>query len=153
MKVLKIHRKNLLNMKMVVSYLNFFFFIEVRVKSKYRILNFVFQFIKKKKWHFGNTDCLLPQTPYVLCLGHSRFLHFTNPVLVKVKVIGYDECFCGISYWLSLLKDFLIYFWSKRCLAKRIRACATPLEIKPGKSNDEIYSIVFTVICATVPLI
>ena len=49
MKVLKIQRKNLLNMKMVVSYLNFVFFIEVKAKSKYRILNFAFQFIKKNK--------------------------------------------------------------------------------------------------------
>ena len=42
MKVLTIQRKNLLNMKMVVSYLNFAFFIEVKAKSKYRILKFVF---------------------------------------------------------------------------------------------------------------
>ena len=49
MKVLKVQRKNLLNMKMVVSYLNFIFFIKVKAKSKYRILNFVFQFIKKAK--------------------------------------------------------------------------------------------------------
>ena len=44
-------------MKMVVNYLNFVFFIEVKSKSKYRIFNFVFQFIKKTKWHFGYTDC------------------------------------------------------------------------------------------------
>ena len=56
-KVSKIQRKNLLNMKMVVSYLNFVFFIEVKAKSKHKILNFVFQFIKKTKWHFGYTDC------------------------------------------------------------------------------------------------
>ena len=46
-------------MKMVVSYyLNFDFFIEVKAKSKYRILNFAFQSIKKNKtkWHFGYTD-------------------------------------------------------------------------------------------------
>ena len=49
MKVLKIQRKNLLNMKMVVSCMNFVFFIEVKAKPKYRILNFVFQFIKKTK--------------------------------------------------------------------------------------------------------
>ena len=55
-KALKIQRKNLLNMKMVVSYLNLVFFIEVKAKSNYRILNFVFQFIKKTKWHFGYTD-------------------------------------------------------------------------------------------------
>ena len=33
-KVLKIQRKNLLNMKMAVSYLNFVFFIEVKAKCK-----------------------------------------------------------------------------------------------------------------------
>ena len=56
MKVLKIQRKNLLNMKMIVSFLNFVFFIEVKAKSRYRILKFVFQFFKKTKWHFGYTD-------------------------------------------------------------------------------------------------
>ena len=49
MKVLKIQTKNLLNMKMTVNYLNFLFRIEVKTKSKYRILNFVFQFINKHK--------------------------------------------------------------------------------------------------------
>ena len=49
MKVLKIERKTLLNMKVVVSYLNFVFFLEVKAKSKYRVLNFAFQFIKKTK--------------------------------------------------------------------------------------------------------
>ena len=56
MRALKIQSKNLLNMKMVVNYLNFVFRIEVKTKSKYRILNFVFQFIKNTKWHFGYTD-------------------------------------------------------------------------------------------------
>ena len=55
-KVLKIERKNLLNMKIGVRYLNFVFFIKVKAKSKYRNLNFVFQFIRKAKWHFGYTD-------------------------------------------------------------------------------------------------
>ena len=41
-KVLKIQRKNLLNMKMIVSYLNFVFFIEVKAKSKHKSVNFVF---------------------------------------------------------------------------------------------------------------
>ena len=45
-KILKIQRKNLSNVKMVVSYLNFVFFIEVKAKSKYRILNIVFELIK-----------------------------------------------------------------------------------------------------------
>ena len=56
MKPLKIQSKNLLNMKMAVNYLNFVFRIEVKTKSKYRILNFVFQFIKNTKWHFRYTD-------------------------------------------------------------------------------------------------
>ena len=51
--VLKIQRKNLVNMKMVVSYLIFVFFIEVKAKSKYRALNFVFQFIKKTEMAHG----------------------------------------------------------------------------------------------------
>ena len=62
MKVLKIQRKNLLNMKMVVNFLNFIFLNEVKSKSKYRILNFVFQFIKNTKWHFGYTDSCAPFT-------------------------------------------------------------------------------------------
>ena len=48
-KVLKIHRKNLLIMKFEFeNYLDFVFFIELKAKTKYRILNFVFQFINKK---------------------------------------------------------------------------------------------------------
>ena len=43
-------------MKIVVNYLNFVFHIEVKAKSKYKILNFVFQFIKNTKWHFRYTD-------------------------------------------------------------------------------------------------
>ena len=35
-------------MKMVVKYLNFVFHIEVKSKSNYKILNFVFQFIKTR---------------------------------------------------------------------------------------------------------
>ena len=56
MKLLKIQRKNILNMKMVVNYLNFAFLFKVKAKAKYRILNFVFQSIKNTKWHFGYTD-------------------------------------------------------------------------------------------------
>ena len=55
-KALKIQSKYLLNLKMIVNYLNCVFLIEVKTKSKYRILNFVLQFIKKTKWHFGYTD-------------------------------------------------------------------------------------------------
>ena len=58
MRVLKIQRKTLLNMKMVVKYLNSVFHTEVKTKSSYKILNFVFQFIKNMKWHFGYTESL-----------------------------------------------------------------------------------------------
>ena len=47
MTALKIQSKNLLNMKMVANSFNFVFHIEVKTKSKYKILNFVFLFIKK----------------------------------------------------------------------------------------------------------
>ena len=48
--------KNLLYMKIVVSYLNFVFRIEKK-KCKYKILNVVFEFIKSRKWLFGYTNC------------------------------------------------------------------------------------------------
>ena len=44
-------------MNIVVNYLNFVFHIEVKAKSKYKILNFGFQFIKITKWHFVYTGC------------------------------------------------------------------------------------------------
>ena len=50
MKAVKILSKNLLNKKIVVSYLNFAFDNEVKTKSEYKILNFTFQFIAK--WPF-----------------------------------------------------------------------------------------------------
>ena len=56
MGALQIQNKNLLSIKMVANYLNFIFHIEVKTKSKYKVLNFVFQFIKDTKWHFGYTD-------------------------------------------------------------------------------------------------
>ena len=43
-------------MKIVVTYLNSVFHIEVKTKSNDKFLNFVFQFIKNMKWHFGSTD-------------------------------------------------------------------------------------------------
>ena len=46
MRTLKTQSEDLFNLQMVVSYLNFVFHIELKVKSKYKILNFVFQFIK-----------------------------------------------------------------------------------------------------------
>ena len=46
-RALKIQSKNLLNIEIVANYLNFVFQIEVKRKSKYKILNFVLQFIRK----------------------------------------------------------------------------------------------------------
>ena len=56
MRVLKIQNKTLLNMKMVVKYLNFLLHTDIKTKSNYKILNFFFWFIKNMKWHFGYTD-------------------------------------------------------------------------------------------------
>ena len=53
MRVLRIQSTTLLNIKMVVKYLNLVFHIEVKTKSNYKILNFVFQFIKNMRWHLG----------------------------------------------------------------------------------------------------
>ena len=49
MRALKIQSKNLLNMKMEANYLHFVFHIAVKTKSKYKVLNFIFQFIKNTK--------------------------------------------------------------------------------------------------------
>ena len=55
-RALKIQSKNFVNMKMEPSYFNFVFHIDPKTKSKYKILNFVFQFIKNTQWQFGYTD-------------------------------------------------------------------------------------------------
>ena len=62
MRALEIQSKYLLNMKMVVNYLNLVFHIEVKRKAKYKILNFMFQFIKNTKWHFEYTKHTNTQT-------------------------------------------------------------------------------------------
>ena len=62
MRVLRIQSTTFLNIKMVVKYLNLVFHIEVKTKSNYKILNFVFQFIKNMRWHLGYKD----STPFPL---------------------------------------------------------------------------------------
>ena len=49
-------------MKMVVKYLNFVFHIEVKIKSNYKILNFVFQLIKTQNGTLV-TQILNPYVP------------------------------------------------------------------------------------------
>ena len=53
MKVLKIQTKNLLNMKMTVNYLNFVFRVEVKTKSKDRILNSFLNLSKTRNGTLG----------------------------------------------------------------------------------------------------
>ena len=53
---IKIQRKDLLNMKMVVNYLNLVLHTDVKTRYEYKVLNIVFQFIKDTKWHLGCTD-------------------------------------------------------------------------------------------------
>ena len=90
MKVFKIQRKNLLNIKMVVSYLNFVFFIEVKAKCKYRFFNFGFQFIKKAKWHFGYKDC-----------GPNNFYY--QSTFVFLNLFYYTQKYAG--FWFTYKKE------------------------------------------------
>ena len=78
MKALKIQSKNSLNMKIVVPS------FEVKTKSN-KILNFVFQFIKNTKWHFGYKDraTLL----FSLVINHLFFNFFTNHGGTSVELI------------------------------------------------------------------
>ena len=94
-KVSKIQRKNLLNMKMVVSYLNFVFFIEVKAKSKYRILNSVFQFIKNTKWHFCYTDSILMNLIY--CKNMGLTLGFIMKYTLREEIFA-EEIFEEFSF-------------------------------------------------------
>ena len=58
-------------MKTVVNYLIFVFHIEVKTKSKNKILNFVFQFIKITEWHFGYTESKTTLVPN--CISANIF--------------------------------------------------------------------------------
>ena len=124
MKLLKIQSKNLLNMKAVVNYLNFVFLTEVKSKSKYRILNFVFQFIKNTKWHFGYTDSIL----FILTLASDRAIFNGNDVfsiLVLSTKNRYSSflkkvfVFQKICYKVKVLKTFKI---STDCHVKTCRS-------------------------------
>ena len=107
MRVLKIQSKTLLNMKMVVKYLNFVFHIEVKTKSNYKILNFVFQFIKNMKWHFGYSDIY---GTHFLTISHLTF--GWSPEFF-IRQISFDN---SVSYLYSFrLNDFL---WFEHCFLK-----------------------------------
>ena len=105
MRVLKIQSKTLLNMKMVVKYLNFVFHIEVKTKSYYKSLNFVFQFIKNMKWHFGYTDCLAYQCSFVrLYLFPFAFL------IICIETFGFRRLFCVLFAFLIICIVKLLVF-------------------------------------------
>ena len=70
-RALKIKIKNVLNMINGINYLNFVFHTEVKTESKYKTLNFVFQFIENTKWHFGYTDSVA-----FLGLLVNNFFHY-----------------------------------------------------------------------------
>ena len=91
MRVLKIQSKNLLNMKIVVAS------FEVKTKSN-KILNFVFQFIKNTKWHFGYKDwaTLL----FSLVINHLFFNFFTNHVGTSVELITILKPICLMNSWI-----------------------------------------------------
>ena len=91
MRVLKIQSKNSLNMKIVVPS------FEVKTKSN-KILNFVFQFIKNTKWHFGYKDwaTLL----FSLVINHLFFNFFTNHGGTSVELITIPKPICLMNSWI-----------------------------------------------------
>ena len=99
-------------MKMVVSYLNFDFFIEVKAKSKYRILNFAFQFIKKNEmplWVHG--FCRPPNGDMKQCETHFKDIFSKNSKHLKTVVLARDfninildfETNKNVQYFLNLM--------------------------------------------------
>ena len=70
-RALKIQIWTLLNMKIVDNYLNFVIYMEIKTKSKYKILNFVFQFTNNTNWHFVFMDYSL-QTYFVAILAYKE---------------------------------------------------------------------------------
>ena len=99
-------------MKMVVKYLNFVFHIEVKTKSNYKILNFVFQFLKNMKWHFGYTDCLILNPlahKSIIIFGSNKCRHLRCSV--KKVVLKNFAIFTGKHLCWSL---FLIKFIKQR---------------------------------------
>ena len=98
MKALKIQSKNLLSKKMVVNYLNFVFLNEVKTNSKYRILNFVSQYIKHTNRHFGYTDFRVPKVPsrvfdkmkngiQVFMLRFCFYLNMRNEIEITTTIL------------------------------------------------------------------
>ena len=72
--------------------MNFVFFIKVKSKSKYRILNFVFQFIKRTKWRFGYTHCIAPpimNSLFTLHLNQHNLRNYQEFFTEKRNTVNY----------------------------------------------------------------
>ena len=74
-------------MKIVVNYLNFVFHIVVKTKFNDKFLNFVFQFIKNMKWHFGYTDCSANLVQLTKLL-FSFFHHLPVGLILNCHTLG-----------------------------------------------------------------
>ena len=80
--------------KLVMSWISIFM-VCVKNKNQGSILNFVFQFIKKTKWHFGYADFKSPFQVSEYCRSHSNhYLHFsahsceTHSVYIFIPYFG-----------------------------------------------------------------
>ena len=67
-------------MKIVVSYLNFVFHIEVKTKSKYKSLNFNFKFIKRTKAVINGRYVFFENTVFN---NFSFFPKFVHHILIE----------------------------------------------------------------------
>ena len=119
MKALKIQSKNLLNKKMVVNYLNFVFLNEVKTNSKYWILNFVFQYIKNTKRHFGYMDFRVPKVPsrvfdkmkngiQIFILRFCFYFNMRNEIEIMTTILIINR----FLLWI-LMTSFVFHFHKK----------------------------------------
>ena len=119
MEALKIQSKNLLNKKMVVNYLNFVFLNEVKTNSKYWILNFVFQYIKNTKRHFGYMDFRVPKVPsrvfdkmkngiQIFILRFCFYFNMRNEIEIMTTILIINR----FLLWI-LMTSFVFHFHKK----------------------------------------
>ena len=87
-------------MKIVVNQLNFVLHVKVITKSKHKFLNFVFQFIKNTKWHFGYTDHRHGSRGWTRGTGPPQNL--TSKVLITTKFL--------LLFYLHYNQPLLSYF-------------------------------------------
>ena len=71
--------------------MDFVFYMKVKTKSKYKILNFAFQFIKNTKLHFGYTDLNCPTTSNVISNSQSVSVEVLQVYLLRQGMIQRKE--------------------------------------------------------------